>query len=189
MGRLDEKGVVSRSPSRRLQSSNAPLLWFGLKFGLLMALYYGLVLLPFFDGLLYAYLKANARATGAILNALGTSCTVTEVTIRTAGFGMSIRRGCDAIEPAWFFCAAVISFPGPWSRKLPGILVGTAVVLAANIIRLVSLFLIGLRDPKIFAAAHLEIWPAAFILLAVLLFVGWIGWARRSAEADTDAAP
>jgi exosortase/archaeosortase family protein len=172
----------------RALRSKAPIAWFGLKFCVLMALYYGLVLLPLFDRMLYAYLGANAWAANAILNLLGTDSQVSQVTVRSAGFVMNVRRGCDAIEPAWFFCSAVIAFPGPWSAKVPGILAGSAIILAMNLARLVSLFLIGLHYPRIFAVAHLEIWPAAFIILAVLLLVAWIGWARRIPGIDANAA-
>jgi exosortase/archaeosortase family protein len=189
MSRPKAKDAAHRSAEGRTLHAYGPMAWFGLKFALLMGVYYGVVLLPFSDGLLYSYLKANARMTAAVLNFIGTTCQVSDVTIRSAQFGMSIRRGCDAIEPAWFFCAAVVSLQEPWAKKIPGMVVGAAIVLAANLVRLVSLFLLGIHEPKVFAVAHLELWPAAFILLAVFLFVGWIRWARRAPGADTHADP
>jgi exosortase/archaeosortase family protein len=169
----------------RFWTAKASFVSFGLKFGILMALYYGFVLLPFFDRLLYRYLCANAWVTNALLNFLGTPSQVSEITIHSAGHWMNVRRGCDALEPAWFFCAAVISFPGPWGQKISGILVGSAAILVLNLVRLASLYLIGLHYPGFFGPAHLEIWPAAFIVLAVFLFIGWTGWAARRANAGT----
>ncbi len=162
-----------------------PVLWFGLKFCLLMALYYCLVLLPFFDRLFYEYLRANAWLSNAIINMLGQASQVTEVTIRLGGFAIAIRRGCDAIEPAWFFGAAVLAFPAALSRKLPGIVVGSAAILLLNLARIVTLFFIGLKIPGLFAIAHLEIWPAAFILAAILLWAGWIRWAKGRGPGRT----
>ena len=152
------------------------ILWFGLKFGVLMVLLYALLLMPFFDHLLYVYLGANARLASAILNWLGQASQVSEITIRSAKFAITVRRGCDAVEPAWFFCAAVLSFPASLARKIPGMLAGVTLILALNLVRIVSLYFIGLHFPRFFAMAHLEIWPAIFIVMAILLWVGWIGW-------------
>ena len=176
------------APTPKKSAGRASILLFGLKFGLLMAAYYALVLVPFFDRMLYGYLEANARISGAVLGLLGQANTVSEVTIRSAGFAVAVRRGCDAVEPAWFFCSAVLAFPAPLRRKLAGMLAGSAAILALNLVRIVSLFLLGLDAPRFFPAAHLEIWPAAFILAAVLLWAGWIRWARRASPAKPHAA-
>jgi exosortase H (IPTLxxWG-CTERM-specific) len=166
-----------------------PVLKFGLMFCALMALYYVVVLLPFVDRMFYQYLRANARLSGAIVNLFGQACLVTDVTLRAGAFAISVRRGCDALEPAWFFCAAVLSFPAAFSRKLPGILAGSAVILVLNLARIVSLFFIGLRSPGLFDAAHLEVWPAVFIVAAILLWAGWIRWAAGGAPSRPDHAP
>lgn len=40
--------------------SKGPILCFGLQLGILLIIFYGLMALPFFDRVLYAYLKTNA---------------------------------------------------------------------------------------------------------------------------------
>jgi exosortase H (IPTLxxWG-CTERM-specific) len=177
------RGKAKKGPS----GSQQALVGFVIKFVALMALYYVLVLLPYPEGLMYSYLAANAKVTGALLNAMGVHCQVSEVTISLAGFAINVRRGCDAIEPSWFFCAAVVSFPGAWSKKLPALVAGTLIILGANLVRLVSLFLIGLHYPRMFAVAHLELWPAAFIVLTMLLFVSWVHWTRLPARVRANA--
>jgi exosortase/archaeosortase family protein len=161
------------------------VLRFGLKFGVLMAAYYVLVLVPFFERLLYEYLRANAWIANAIINWLGQASHVSEITIRSPGYAIRVRRGCDALEPAWFYCAAVLSFPGALPLKLPGILIGVMAILMLNLARIVSLFFIGLDRPGLFSVAHLEIWPAIFIVVAILLWVGWIGWARQKTQPES----
>jgi exosortase/archaeosortase family protein len=163
-----------------------PVLTFGLKFCALMALYYVVVLVPFVDRLFFQYLRANAWLSGAIVNLFGQACQVTDVTLRSGAFAISVRRGCDALEPAWFFCAAVLSFPAPFARKLPGVLAGSAVILLLNLARIVSLFFLGLRSPGLFDAAHLEVWPAVFIVAAIVLWAAWICWARKGARSRPD---
>lgn len=165
------------------------MLRFGLKFGALMILFYTLSLKPAFDRLLYLYLGANARLSSAILNWLGQATHVSAITIRSAQFAITVHRGCDAIEPAWFFCAAVLSFPAPLARKIPGLLAGVALILTLNLARIVSLFLIGLHFPRFFDAAHLEIWPATFIIVAIFFWIGWIGWTRRRDHGNAHGTP
>jgi exosortase/archaeosortase family protein len=154
------------------------VLRFGLTFAVLMAAYYALAATRAFDGFLHLVLKANALASAELLNVLGVVCSRVDASISSPRFAVNLRRGCDAVEPAWFFCAAVLAFPAPLRGKLAGIAVGSAVIVAANIARIASLFVIGAYFPKFFSVAHLEIWPAALILLACLLQVAWIAWIR-----------
>jgi len=187
-GTPDVSGAASGEHHPRSSGRDrGPMLLFGLKFGALMASYYAVILLPSFDRLLYVYLRANAWASNAVINLLGQSSHVFGVTIRSSGFAIGVRRGCDAVEPAWFFCAAVFSFPAALSRKIPGILAGAAAILVLNLARIVSLFFIGLHCRGLFSIMHLEIWPAAFIVVAVLLWMGWIRWARRTARSELHA--
>ena len=100
-----------------------PVCNFGLKFGISLTLLYIFLSIPFFDRALYAYLEANAWLTNAILQGFGQQTQLSEVTIRTPQFVMGVRRGCDAVEPTWLLCAAMISFPATWVHRLRGILV------------------------------------------------------------------
>jgi len=181
-------GGAVRARWRSWLAGRGPVLAFGLKFGALMVLFYAVSMTPFFDRMLYAYLEANARLANAILNGLGQASRVSGVTIRSARFAITVRRGCDAVEPAWFFCAAVLSFPAPFVRKIPGLLAGAALILAMNLVRIASLYLIGIYSPGFFDLAHLEIWPAAFIIAAILLWTAWIKWTGRNEPPPTYAA-
>ena len=159
------------------------MLRFVLKFGFLLALFYGLSVTSYFDRMLYSYLEANAWVSNAILHGFGQQTQVSEVTIESPQFAIAIRRGCDAVEPTWLFCAAVLSFRAPLMRKLPGLLAGTVLLQILNLVRIVTLYWIGLYSPDIFEAAHMEIWPTVFIIVAIVLFIGWIEWSRKGASA------
>lgn len=160
-------------------SARAPALQFLAVFSLLLGGFYAVVLLPACDRVFYQCLCLNARAANAILQGLGQATSVSEVTIRSAQYAVAIRRGCDAIEPAWFFCAAVLAFPGRWRRKPAGLAVGVIAILALNLVRIVSLYFIGLHLRWLFPTAHLELWPAVFILAALGLWIAWIRWSRE----------
>jgi exosortase family protein XrtM len=179
------QGHLESSLKSRMQSwyaSKGPVIGFVLKFGVFMALYYVISLVPFFDRLLYAYLSATASFSSAILNLFGQDTHASEIAIRSAHYDINVRRGCDAVEPAWFFCAAVLSFPSSLLQKLPGIAAGVILILCLNLIRIVSLYFIGLHYPKFFNPVHLEIWPMVFILTALVLWAGWIKWIMRKAK-------
>lgn len=142
-----------------------------------MALYYFLSLAPVVDTRLFpAYLEANATVSSLVLRALNQDTSSTGTIIQSEKLSIAVRRGCDAIEPAWLLAAALLAFPAPLSRKASAILVGSMLLLALNIVRIVSLFFIKLHWPRMFDPAHLEIWPALFILVAAVLWVRWVRW-------------
>ena len=150
-----------------------PVFRFGLKFGVSLALLYALLATPFFDRTLYGYLQVNAWLANAILSGLGQHTHVSEVTIQSPQFAMAIRRGCDAVEPTWLLCAAMISFPAPWIHKLWGILAAIVLLQVLNLARIVTLYWIGIHLPGFFNSAHVEVWPTLFIVVAIVFFIGW----------------
>ena len=154
-------------------AARSPVLRFGLNFGLWLALFYALLTTPFFDRALYTYLEANAWLANAILSALGQHTHVNEVTIQSPQFSMAIRRGCDAVEPTWLLCAAMISFPAPLLHKLWGMLAAIVLLQVMNLVRIITLYWIGIHLPGFFNPAHMELWPTAFIAVAIAFFIGW----------------
>lgn len=158
-------------------ASKGPVLLFVAKFGFLVCLLYGLLAIPFLEQMEYSYLEANAWVSSLILNILGQGTHVSEVTIQSAAFSVAIRRGCDAVEPTGVLFAAMLAFPGSFRNKLAGMGVGLVILQILNLVRIVTLYLIGTHFPTFFPSAHLEIWPTLFILMAITIFVGWKGWA------------
>jgi len=185
MGRRSElppipAGTKTGSSWIRWWQGKRPVLRFGLSFAVLMGAYYAIAATPWFDHLLNRLLHWNALVSGAALNLLGQGTVTTDTFIRSAHFSVNIRRGCDAVEPVWYFSAAILSFPARPGQKLAGIAAGAVLICAANVLRIVSLFLIGVYFPRSFGIAHLEIWPALLILFASCLWIAWLVWARRT---------
>jgi exosortase/archaeosortase family protein len=160
--------------------SKLPVLIFVAKFGALMLVFYTISALPFSERTLYSYLKANAWFSNFILNICGQATHVSDVTIRSPAFAIAIRKGCDAVDPTALLCAAILAFPGLFFRKLIGMAAGIVILQLLNVVRIVTLYFIGSHFPAFFPSAHLEIWPALFILVAILCFVGWRDWATES---------
>jgi exosortase/archaeosortase family protein len=189
MSRKRERTVESQQTLKRGESKSwyrdkKPVLIFGAKFCALMILYYSILATSWGDSVLYLYLEANAWISNAILHAFGQDTWVNNVVIQSPIFQMGVRRGCDAVEPTWLFSSAALSLQGPRViDRLIGIAVVTLLFQAINLARLVSLFLIGTHLPSLFNTAHMEIWPTAFIAIAILFFSMWRKWAENRNSA------
>ena len=88
-------------------------------------------------------------------------------------------KNCDAMEANILFVSAVLALPASrWTRRIAGVLAGLLLLVAVNVSRICTLYFIGLRYPNAFEVFHLELWPLALILAAVLSFLAWASWAR-----------
>jgi exosortase/archaeosortase family protein len=98
---------------------------------------------------------------------------------------MSVRRGCDGIQAMGILAIAISLLPGNPRRKLLGIVAGVGMLLAINLVRLVSLFWTGVHHPQLFQVMHVHVWPALLVTCAVLHVIVWSHWAtqRNTAEA------
>ncbi|MCK9564249.1 MAG: exosortase H [Bacteroidales bacterium] len=89
-------------------------------------------------------------------------------------FAVMIEAGCNGIEATILLVAAVLAFPAPWKYRLYGLLAGFAAIQGLNLVRIVSLFFIGLWNETAFEWAHLYIWQALIMLDAIVVFLLWI---------------
>jgi exosortase/archaeosortase family protein len=133
-----------------------------------------------------AFLAMYARMAGAALQLWDANVTVTnaEINGRTS---LLIAKNCDAMDVNILFASAVLATPVEWSRRVIGLLVGLPALVAVNVLRIVSLYFVRLHWEHSFEFIHAEVWPLAFVVLAVLAFVVWSRWAIP-AQADSVAA-
>ncbi len=157
-----------------------PVFQFVAVFALLMVAFYASTFIPILQrDLLPRLQRANATASAAILNLFGENATSRDTNIVTPRYPLSIAHGCDAIEPIALFVAAVLAFPTRWTPKLPGLLIGTAVLAGLNLVRIVSLYYTGVHWPAAFDTMHVDVWQPAFIVLSLFFWVLWALWATR----------
>src|SRR5690606_4976668 len=119
-------------------------------------------LLADISGYLIAVLGREIQTSGVIIYDVKTS------------FAVMIEAGCNGIEATILLVAAVLAFPAPWKNKLYGLLIGFAAIQALNLVRIVSLFFLGLWNETAFEWAHLYIWQALIMLDAIVVFLLWI---------------
>ena len=89
--------------------------------------------------------------------------------IRSSSFGVNIENGCNGVETALLFGAAVLAFPASWPRRLVGLLVGFVAIQILNLFRVITLFWIGLHRPALFNSSHTVIWQSVVVLFGVLM--------------------
>jgi exosortase/archaeosortase family protein len=153
--------------------------------------FYALTLVPFSRQTLFPkYLLLNAQVSGALLNGVGEDIKVIGNSLISKKFSLTIERGCDAVEPAALFCAAVIASPVAWSARLLAVVVGSIFLMTLNLLRILSLYYTGAYFRKAFDIMHLDVWQALFILLALVLWALWASWAtqRKKRRLESNAA-
>jgi exosortase H (IPTLxxWG-CTERM-specific) len=154
---------------------------FVIKFAVLLVLFYVVVTpAPVDRNVIVPFSHALSVVSGGILNLFGQHVHVAGTVIAGDGFAVDIKNGCNGIEAVVFLCAAIAAFPASWRARLLGILAACTIVEGLNVIRIVSLYLIGRYRPAAFGAFHLAVWQSVIFAAAVFLFVAWTARVRRT---------
>jgi exosortase H (IPTLxxWG-CTERM-specific) len=140
-----------------------------------------LALRPVNDWVVNPYTTFVANEARLVLNLFGEHATVTHQVLSSPRFSVAIFNGCNGLEAILIFVSGVLAFPSPWVRKLVGIALGFVAIQVFNVIRVVSLFYIGVLKPQWFSASHTFVWQSLVIIFGVVL---WLVWIRRYAFAQ-----
>lgn len=105
----------------------------------------------------------------------------------SGGFAYTIGYRCTGLVVAAFLAVGLLAAPLPRRIRLRGLIVGVPVVLAANLARLVSLFLVGVHWPAAFDFAHLTLWEGAMVLVILAVWAGC--WKRLDTGPGTFREP
>ena len=112
--------------------------------------------------------------------------------IRSAdgSFVVAIERGCNGVEAVIILFAAILAFPAPWRHKLLGLSAGFVAIQVLNVVRIVSLFWLGLWNRVWFDWFHLYLWQALIVLDALIVFLVWLrALPRQAAPEPAPTAP
>lgn len=180
-------GSAGSGDPKRRRSAN-PVFRFVATFAVLMAAFSVFFFAYFTRGETFErYLELNAEVSGAILRALGAAAKVSGTAISSPAGSLQIRHGCDAIFPSALFVGAVLASPVSFRAKIPGMLIGSVVLLSINLVRIISLYYVQVYAPKLFHIMHVDVWQPAFIFLALFFWVLWAVRATRSQAVKVDA--
>ncbi len=92
----------------------------------------------------------------------------------SGSFIVSIERGCNGIEAVIILISAILAFPAPWKHKVFGLVFGFLAIQILNVVRIVSLFYLGMWSPVWFKWFHEYLWQALIVLDALIVFLVWL---------------
>lgn len=123
----------------------------------------------------------TSGSTGLLLNIMGVQATTQGTVVGTEAFAVDIVSECLALGPVFLFAVAVLVHSRSFRSKLNGLVFGIVIIVAVNLVRIVSLFLVGLSYPQLMEPIHLLVWQPAMVLVAVVL---WMLWSQGRLTAD-----
>ena len=114
-----------------------------------------------------------AKVSGSILQAIGENVRVAGTTITSPRFGVNINNGCNGVEAMLILLASIVAFPASMKARAAGLLLGAVVVQVLNFIRIITLYLLGAYQPRLFDLFHTAVWQIVIILAAIGFFLVW----------------
>ncbi len=166
--------------------SKRPVLRLAILFCLFIGAFYACYLPLTQTELFRSYLNRLAGTCAGILRLLGHDVSLSDLTVKSAKFSFGMAQGCDGLEMAALFGAAVLSSPVPLRSRISFAFLGIVALLTVNVFRIVSMAYVDIYFPGWGDLVHWDIWPGILIVLIVL---SWLIWARRAvrkqgAQAD-----
>lgn len=125
------------------------------------------------------YLRQVTQASGAIARWVDDDAVVAGDLIQ-GRFALRIVLDCAALDTHAFYASAVLAFPATWKQRALGALVGSTALAVVNVLRIASLYVVGLHWPSVFHTLHEEVFQFAIVLLTFGAFWMWTAWARHA---------
>jgi len=175
------KSTKAQAPQQKVDPAvrRSLLIFWGSFIGV-MILYFILSVQPFWvDYVFKPVVKAYAWLSSGMLNLMGFGTTSDGMVVSSSDFALEVSKGCDGLTPIMLLVTGILVYPVAFKWKGPGLLFGISTLWFLNLIRIVSLFVVGIYLPNMFEIFHVEIWQAIFIVIAVLLWFYWLVWANR----------
>lgn len=91
------------------------------------------------------------------------------------GFWVQVVEACNGVLPTTIYLAAVFAFPTGWAARAWGAAIGIPAIFALNLVRVVSLLVLGAYWPSVFEQVHIYVWQSLVVALSMGV---WIFWAE-----------
>ena len=159
---------------------------FLVRFAVLLVAFYAVVLLkPVDRAVIVPYTAGIASVATSVINLLGEHVHRIGTVISGTGFAVDIKNGCNGVEATVFIAAAMIAFEAPLKTRIIGIILGAVTIQLLNLVRIVSLYWIGVHRKEWFETFHLAVWQSVIFAVAILVF---LQWTRRVQQTDAARA-
>jgi exosortase/archaeosortase family protein len=144
---------------------------------LLMGAFYAFLYYPYGEDslparLLFQYLALLARIAGGLASLVDRSVSVQGVYI-LGRQPLHVVLDCAALDALALFAAAVLAFPARARAKLKGFIAGGAIIWSFNVLRIVLLYVAGMKSPRLFDVLHEDVMALLLVLVSVACFVAW----------------
>ena len=124
----------------------------------------------FAEGILTAY----AASASWVISLFGTAVTTDGHIMKSDVFSMNVATGCDGIEPMAYYLCAVTAFPVAIKYKWKAFLYGIVILAGLNLIRVITLYYIGIHWHSVFEFFHVGVWQVGMIAAGGLIWLYWI---------------
>ena len=116
----------------------------------------------------------NASATAFFLRLLGLTPQVNGSLISSGGFTARVVGECSAVFISVLPLSFFLSYPTSPKYRFLGVFAGLPVLFLFNIIRIVFVFMAGMKTPGLFKLIHLYIGQVVMILLVIWICMSWL---------------
>lgn len=142
-------------------------------FVVLLVLVGAMTLEPVDHAVVRPFTTGLATVCAFLLNAGRQHVTTIGTVISGGTFAVDIQNGCNGLEAVAFVAAAVFAFDAPLRARAAGIVLGALAIEAFNVLRILTLYIIGRDHPRLFDTFHLAVWQTVMFGVATLFFVYW----------------
>jgi exosortase H (IPTLxxWG-CTERM-specific) len=137
------------------------------------------------DAFVVPYTAFIAEVSGLVLRLFGEQASVNNCVVSSPRFAVTIYNGCNGLITSLIFISGVLAFPARWGAKVVGVIGGLLMIQIINLIRIISLFYIGVFLPALFNQSHIFIWQSVVILAGVALWVLWAHYLASPVEKSS----
>jgi exosortase H (IPTLxxWG-CTERM-specific) len=142
-------------------------------FAVLVAAYLLIAWNPVNDNVIVPFTAGIARTSGSLLELIGEDVTTRGTVIRSSRFAVNINNGCNGVEAMLILLASIVAFPASFKARAIGLILGALAVQALNAVRIITLYLLGAYQPRLFDLFHTAVWQIVIILAAIGFFLAW----------------
>ena len=142
-------------------------------FGVLVGAYLLIAWQPVNDNVIVPFTEGVAAMSGALLKTIGEDVVVRGTVIRSSRFAVNINNGCNGVEAMLILLASIVAFPASLKARAAGLFLGALAVQVLNAIRIITLYLLGAYQPRLFDLFHTAVWQVVIILAAIGFFLAW----------------
>jgi len=121
--------------------------------------------------------RATASQVGALLDSVGLAPHVQGDLIDLPGFSVRIVTECTPLHACLLYWAFVLAQPASWRRTLAGLLMGSLVLIVANILRISFITAAGpIVSSLVFDILHVYLGQVAMLMLVLAAALSWLRW-------------